>query len=918
MIKPKKRRFDRALARALVIACAGLVGTANMAAAQTAPPAPKVFVAPEVPANWHAARVNGIDLLLPPDLIVMQDFSTEHVWGQADEVGKSGFGLRIAFSDTPEREVLRDKAVPTGALVFASGHIFQTYSAVAPKDAESPGSMDLLVSDLPLLGDARLIVALATMNRDIGQYRPMFAQFLAGLTLPHPGKQLQRDLLGGVVRLPIGPGWNGARQNDTNDVYLFTDDLKGRIQLDRGEVKTGGMPQDTVGTPVVFLGQNAQFFAYEDGSETVEDATGDTGQARVIVLETCLPDGAAITLRFSGMPGLFHAASVADMVAGGNIVMPEGSGPCPRETLPTGSQLTLSGARADIAPPFDVAPAGQTQPRANGEALGGLYSYTLPIGWLATPEAGDKRIHFAKADGSAAIVLARGAALLAPDGPAALVPIGTYHGPDITFGWPSERFEWDGPGNPEGFQRLFVHSHCLPGDERFGMLVSGSKAFQDEGDLSKALRGIKLNMPDEIKACSDPAEGIGQAILDLPAQDEAPPVAPPVPTDPSPASLGQTEWFAQVPLAALPSPATESLAGQWQGVAMFAAPSEAPAVPPAQGRQVATDAKAAAIAALPTPPLPPPSLSLARETVVDADRFTAVEGGYSLYQNDRYGTFISYPANFFLPEPPPGNGDGRQFVSVDGTSQFYVFAQFNALGQSQNEQIAQDKSDPAHADTSYERVGPGWYVLSGTTGDKIFYRRVIEDMDGLIRVFEITYPTARKAEFDAVVTYMANSFGPGSDRVVNQPAVVAQPPSQTPTQTAQPSANGLPKVKVNALHVPARGSAERGAIIDAARPGAEKPIGRRVIFVVSQIRTDGTWAYFQGRPVNPDGTALLWATTPFANEIRKGVMSDVYMALLLKQGGTWRVVETALGPTDVAWYDWLAPYDLPESLFSGQ
>ncbi|MDP4033444.1 MAG: hypothetical protein Q8P60_11435, partial [Pseudorhodobacter sp.] len=58
--------------------------------------------------------------------------------------------------------------------------------------------------------------------------------------------------------------------------------------------------------------------------------------------------------------------------------------------------------------------------------------------------------------------------------------------------------------------------------------------------------------------------------------------------------------------------------------------------------------------------------------------------------------------------------------------------------------------------------------------------------------------------------------------------------------------------------------------------------------------------------------------TPFSREISNGSMSDTYMALLLKQDGRWQVLEKALGPTDVAWYDWLAPYGLPEVLFTGQ
>ncbi|TGD41392.1 hypothetical protein EEB11_18735 [Pseudotabrizicola sediminis] len=895
---------------ALWIACSWMSGLAAPVWAQTDPPVPEVFAPPAIPADWRTERINGITLRLPPDLTLLQDYSTEHVWGQMDAATNTGFALRIAFSDRPGRELERDEAVLTGALVLLGGQTFRTYFATAPAEADAPGDMEMLVSDLPMLGDERLMVALATMNRDIAEYRPLLAQVLGSMTLPPPGLQLQRDLLGGTVRLPIGPGWSGTGPLDTGDVYLFSDEIAGRVQIRSGKIDTGGMPTGTPGMPVLFLGQKAQLFAHEDGSETVEDNTGDTGKAGLIVLESCLPDGSAITLRFSGMPALFHDPSIAAMVTGGEIVMPEGSAPCPADIFPEGANLDSAAARAEIAPPFGVDPPRPEQPRASGAALGGLFIYTLPIGWIAEPGVDDQQIRFAKADGSAAIVLARGAALVAPAGPVAMVPPTTYHRSDIIFGWPSERYEWEGPGNPSGFQRLFIHSHCLAGEERFGMLVSGSRAFQEEGELSGALRTITLNMPDTVKPCPDPLLGIGTASAALPTRQEAVTpthAAPPVSPGSSSVVMGQADWFGQVPSPALPSPATESLAGRWQkgttfpsAVAMGGAATIPTAQPDTQGESVPV-----------VPPAPPVAPVQTVESVDEPDRFMPGEGGYALFENGRYGTFISYPSGYFSPEPPPGNGDGRRFVSVDGAARFYVFAQFNALGQSQAEQIAQDKSDPAHPNVTYERSGSGWYVLSGTAGSDIYYRRVIEDMNGLIRVFEITYPAARKAEFDAVVTYMAKSFGPGTDMVTQQPLAVTQPP-------ASATEPGLPVVKTGMLRTPERGTQERGAIIDAARLGAEQPLGRKVIFVVSALRTDGTWAYFQGRPVNPDGSALDWSRTPFAREISNGSMSDTYMALLLKQDGRWQILEKALGPTDVAWYNWLAPYGLPEVLFSGQ
>ena len=746
--------------RAALLACAGLLSITAPLFAQSAsdPGAPEVFVPLQLPSGWQPRRVNGIDLALPPDLRTLQDHRDEKFWGQADEATRTGFAIGLKFTDTPERDLKRDGAIAAGALVLPNGQIFRRYVAQAPDDARDPARMETLVSELPMRGEDRLMVTLLVMNKDIAPFRPLHAQFLSGLALPPPGGQLQRDFLGGVLRMPVGPGWSGANTAQEDEVYLFGDGLDGRIRLNRGDVRTGGMQNGTPGTPVLFLGQKAQFFAHEDGSETVDNDSGDVGQARLIVLETCLPDGAVITLRFSGMPALFHDPGVAEMVAGAEIVMPEGAAPCPAERLPSGSRLDPAAARTEIAPPFDASAPGAVQARADGTALAGLYSYRLPIGWTATPDARDQRIRFASDDGQVAIVLARGAALFDADGPAALVPQGTFHKIGIILGWPAEKWEWDGPGAPSGLHRLYVHAHCLPGGERFGMLISGSKAFQDGGELSKLLRDVSLHMPEAITPCDDPAEGIGQT--PAVAANPAPPVEPsnsrqaaPLP-DPTaaaqnsqkaaapdiPAQPDDDAWFGQPPASTLPSPATRSLAegGATPGSATVHAPM-----------QTTTP-----LAAPPPPPAANPVGSMQ-----DPDRFEDIAGGYARYHNSRYGTFIAYPSGYFLPAPPPGNGDGRRFTSADGTAQFYVFAQYNAEGLSQDQQIARDKADSAHIGTSYERAGLGWYVLSGVVGPDIFYRRVIEDATGLIHVFEITYPTARKAEFDAVVAYMAQSFG---------------------------------------------------------------------------------------------------------------------------------------------------------------
>ena len=116
-------------------------------------------------------------------------------------------------------------------------------------------------------------------------------------------------------------------------------------------------------------------------------------------------------------------------------------------------------------------------------------------------------------------------------------------------------------------------------------------------------------------------------------------------------------------------------------------------------------------------------------------------------------------------------------------------------------------------------------------------------------------------------------------------------------------------------HTPQRGSAERQAIMDAARVPVSAAIGRTVIFRVSVLRSDGDWAYLQAEPRNPDGSALDWSRTRFAEDWAMDAMSDVIMVLLRRSGGGFQVVDHIIGPTDVAWYEWLDRYGLPEALF---
>ncbi|MGY0504589.1 hypothetical protein [Luteimonas sp. e5] len=120
------------------------------------------------------------------------------------------------------------------------------------------------------------------------------------------------------------------------------------------------------------------------------------------------------------------------------------------------------------------------------------------------------------------------------------------------------------------------------------------------------------------------------------------------------------------------------------------------------------------------------------------------------------------------------------------------------------------------------------------------------------------------------------------------------------------------------MQVPAPGSRERRALLRVARVPAESGLGKPVQFMVRVLRVSGDWALLHADMREADGTRLGFSDTPLADAARAGGVSNAYMALLRRDEDGWRVVESALGPTDVAWLAWARQHDAPEALFSPQ
>ncbi len=136
------------------------------------------------------------------------------------------------------------------------------------------------------------------------------------------------------------------------------------------------------------------------------------------------------------------------------------------------------------------------------------------------------------------------------------------------------------------------------------------------------------------------------------------------------------------------------------------------------------------------------------------------EGSWTGYTNDRFGTRIDYPTDLFEAMQPPVNGDGRSFVTVDGLARFLVYGEHNLDRMGPRALMERDRVLGAYDAVTDQAAGASWYVMAGRTGGDLFYRRVLIDtVEGVVHVFEISYPATDRARYHEIVLRMGKSFG---------------------------------------------------------------------------------------------------------------------------------------------------------------
>ena len=105
------------------------------------------------------------------------------------------------------------------------------------------------------------------------------------------------------------------------------------------------------------------------------------------------------------------------------------------------------------------------------------------------------------------------------------------------------------------------------------------------------------------------------------------------------------------------------------------------------------------------------------------------------------------------------------------------------------------------------------------------------------------------------------------------------------------------------LSAAAPASPQRKAVLDALRPPVEAKIGRSVEFVVQVLRVEDGWAFVMADPQRKSGKPIDGNRYFDDFDNMDGLRVD---AVLQLKGGRWRVVDFAIGATDV-WYCEVGP-----------
>jgi|GEM_PF-1165657 len=106
------------------------------------------------------------------------------------------------------------------------------------------------------------------------------------------------------------------------------------------------------------------------------------------------------------------------------------------------------------------------------------------------------------------------------------------------------------------------------------------------------------------------------------------------------------------------------------------------------------------------------------------------------------------------------------------------------------------------------------------------------------------------------------------------------------------------------VYTPPAGSPERVELMNALRAQTRAALGGDVVFVVSELRSNGQWSFGRMEPQWPNGRAISPSQTPLLrqnpDQIFDGLRTE---AIWRKTGNRWQVYAHQIGSTDVWWLE---------------
>ncbi len=117
------------------------------------------------------------------------------------------------------------------------------------------------------------------------------------------------------------------------------------------------------------------------------------------------------------------------------------------------------------------------------------------------------------------------------------------------------------------------------------------------------------------------------------------------------------------------------------------------------------------------------------------------------------------------------------------------------------------------------------------------------------------------------------------------------------------------------VYTPAKGSAERTAILNTLRIPVEKELKQKIQFSVEQFKSNGGWAFLGGDPQNMNGGRPNYKGTGYQKAIDADMFDNNFFALMKKVGGKWKVITYAIGCTDVCYATWWRDHKAPKAIF---